>query len=142
MDTKVLSVPYFFASLVFTFWDQHNFLKLLAISGNHISPTIPPIPPEPEPTAPSAHPIWTLPPPPPNLGTFFIFVLFSYVYHFKTYVLDLILSAWCVILLISYLMTVKCRLQIVIMPRAFNRSTFGRPMCLRSTNQSRNSSKC
>jgi hypothetical protein len=71
MDTKVLSVPYFFASLFISFWGQHNFLKLLAISGHHISPTIPPIPPEPEPTAPSAHPIWTLPPPPPNLGTFY-----------------------------------------------------------------------
>jgi hypothetical protein len=79
MDTKVLSVPYFFASLVFTFWDQHNFLKLLAISGHHISPTIPPIPPEPEPTAPSAHPIWTLPPPPPNLGTF-LFLFCSHMF--------------------------------------------------------------
>ncbi|KAL6627267.1 hypothetical protein ACP70R_030993 [Stipagrostis hirtigluma subsp. patula] len=34
---------------------------------HHISPTLPPIPPQPEPKAPSAHPIWTLPPPPPNL---------------------------------------------------------------------------
>ncbi|KAK3160612.1 hypothetical protein QOZ80_1BG0061890 [Eleusine coracana subsp. coracana] len=34
---------------------------------HHISPTIPPIPPEPEPEAPSAHAIWALPPPPPNL---------------------------------------------------------------------------
>lgn len=33
---------------------------------NHISPTPPSIPPLPEPKAPSAHPIWTLPPPPPN----------------------------------------------------------------------------
>lgn len=33
---------------------------------NHISPTLPSIPPLPEPKAPSAHPIWTLPPPPPN----------------------------------------------------------------------------
>ncbi|KAJ1282171.1 hypothetical protein BS78_03G030400 [Paspalum vaginatum] len=32
----------------------------------HISPTLPPIPPLPEPKAPSAHPIWALPPPPPN----------------------------------------------------------------------------
>ncbi|KAL6838708.1 hypothetical protein ACP4OV_031422 [Aristida adscensionis] len=34
---------------------------------HHISPTLPPIPPQQEPKAPSAHPIWTLPPPPPNL---------------------------------------------------------------------------
>ncbi|TVU21388.1 hypothetical protein EJB05_31018 [Eragrostis curvula] len=34
---------------------------------HRISPTIPTIPPEPEPKAPSAHPIWALPPPPPNL---------------------------------------------------------------------------
>ncbi|RLN23727.1 hypothetical protein C2845_PM07G37490 [Panicum miliaceum] len=33
---------------------------------HHISPTLPPIPPLPEPKAPSAHPIWALPPPPPN----------------------------------------------------------------------------
>ncbi|KAK8452595.1 hypothetical protein SEVIR_5G135900v4 [Setaria viridis] len=33
---------------------------------HHLSPTLPPIPPLPEPKAPSAHPIWTLPPPPPN----------------------------------------------------------------------------
>ncbi|XP_015622425.1 receptor-like serine/threonine-protein kinase ALE2 isoform X1 [Oryza sativa Japonica Group] len=33
----------------------------------HISPTMPPIPPQPGPKAPSAHPIWALPPPPPNL---------------------------------------------------------------------------
>ncbi|XP_062195296.1 receptor-like serine/threonine-protein kinase ALE2 isoform X2 [Phragmites australis] len=33
---------------------------------DHISPTLPPIPPQPEPKAPSAHPIWALPPPPPN----------------------------------------------------------------------------
>lgn len=32
-----------------------------------VSPTLPPIPPETEPKAPSTHPIWTLPPPPPNL---------------------------------------------------------------------------
>nr|CAB3471877.1 unnamed protein product [Digitaria exilis] len=34
---------------------------------HHISPTLPPIPPLPEPRAPSTHPIWALPPPPPNL---------------------------------------------------------------------------
>ncbi|CAO2199377.1 unnamed protein product [Urochloa humidicola] len=33
---------------------------------HRISPTLPPIPPLPEPKAPSAHPIWALPPPPPN----------------------------------------------------------------------------
>ncbi|KAF0915983.1 hypothetical protein E2562_000616 [Oryza meyeriana var. granulata] len=33
----------------------------------HISPTLPPIPPQAGPKAPSAHPIWALPPPPPNL---------------------------------------------------------------------------
>ncbi|KAM0835676.1 hypothetical protein ACQ4PT_062784 [Festuca glaucescens] len=32
-----------------------------------VSPTLPPIPPKTEPKAPSAHPIWALPPPPPNL---------------------------------------------------------------------------
>ncbi|KAG8045577.1 hypothetical protein GUJ93_ZPchr0008g11861 [Zizania palustris] len=31
------------------------------------SPTLPPMPPKTGPKAPSAHPIWTLPPPPPNL---------------------------------------------------------------------------
>uniref|UniRef100_A0A0D9UXW2 Protein kinase domain-containing protein n=1 Tax=Leersia perrieri TaxID=77586 RepID=A0A0D9UXW2_9ORYZ len=35
--------------------------------GPHISPTLPPIPPQAGPKAPSAHPIWALPPPPPNL---------------------------------------------------------------------------
>ncbi|XP_015688161.1 receptor-like serine/threonine-protein kinase ALE2 isoform X2 [Oryza brachyantha] len=33
----------------------------------HVSPTLPPIPPKTAPKAPSAHPIWALPPPPPNL---------------------------------------------------------------------------
>uniref|UniRef100_A0A453E5H1 Uncharacterized protein n=1 Tax=Aegilops tauschii subsp. strangulata TaxID=200361 RepID=A0A453E5H1_AEGTS len=33
-----------------------------------VSPTLPPVPPETEPKAPSTHPIWALPPPPPNLG--------------------------------------------------------------------------
>ncbi|XP_062213006.1 receptor-like serine/threonine-protein kinase ALE2 isoform X2 [Phragmites australis] len=33
---------------------------------HHISPTLPLTPPHPEPKAPSAHPIWALPPPPPN----------------------------------------------------------------------------
>ncbi|CAM0880206.1 unnamed protein product [Alopecurus aequalis] len=32
-----------------------------------VAPTLPPIPPKTEPKAPSAHPIWALPPPPPNL---------------------------------------------------------------------------
>ncbi|KAM3197065.1 hypothetical protein ACQJBY_072624 [Aegilops geniculata] len=32
-----------------------------------VSPTLPPIPPETDPKAPSTHPIWALPPPPPNL---------------------------------------------------------------------------
>lgn len=32
-----------------------------------VSPTLPPIPPDTEPKAPSTHPIWALPPPPPNL---------------------------------------------------------------------------
>ncbi|KAF7035306.1 hypothetical protein CFC21_046215 [Triticum aestivum] len=32
-----------------------------------VSPTLPPVPPETEPKAPSTHPIWALPPPPPNL---------------------------------------------------------------------------
>ncbi|KAL5227690.1 hypothetical protein ABZP36_015955 [Zizania latifolia] len=33
----------------------------------HVSPTLPPVPPQTGPKAPSAHPIWALPPPPPNL---------------------------------------------------------------------------
>ena len=41
-----------------------------------------------------------------------------------------------------HLEPVKCRLQFIIMPWASNRSTCGSPMCLCSTNQSRNSSKC
>ncbi|KAF7077655.1 hypothetical protein CFC21_082181 [Triticum aestivum] len=35
--------------------------------GPRVSPTLPPIPPETDPRAPSTHPIWALPPPPPNL---------------------------------------------------------------------------
>ena len=69
--------------------------------GHHISPTLPPIPPLPEPKAPSAHPIWALPPPPPNSGTLFAY-MFSYVYHFKS---DLILPVWCMILAISYMLS-------------------------------------
>jgi hypothetical protein len=67
--------PLFPRLTYYSFLGQYKISKLLSLSGHHISPTIPPIPPEPETTAPSAHPIWTLPPPPPNLGAVFYSVL-------------------------------------------------------------------
>jgi hypothetical protein len=85
MDTKVLSVPYFLASLIIHFLGQYKISKLLSLSGHYISPTIPPIPPGPEPTAPSAHPIWTLPPPPPNLGAVFLFCSYMFIISKLTY---------------------------------------------------------